>query len=166
MTGGMNNTFKFISLTLSVYLDYALGHSIYNTNARCFQTSMGNCNWNQSTMPRIHGRPATTIRADSNDADSASTLLRISNINVQKADYLCLRRDISYDLPLRWIASQSGRRPFPCRATRSYWTGVRVFRPNPPRSAMTACTALQFERHFVQQLYSTRKVLFGLKATF
>ena len=29
-TGGMNNTFKYRNLSLSVYVDYALGHSVYN----------------------------------------------------------------------------------------------------------------------------------------
>ena len=29
-TGGMSNTFKYRNLSLSVYVDYALGHSVYN----------------------------------------------------------------------------------------------------------------------------------------
>ena len=99
----MNNSFKFKNLTLSVYLDYALGHSIYNYQyTRCFQTSMGNCNWNliydandcwqkpgdktDVPMLEVGGSYATT----SNSLIDAS-YFAIKNITV------------GYTLPKRWL---------------------------------------------------------------
>lgn len=85
-TGGMNNTFKFKNLTLSVYLDYALGHSIYNYQyTRCFQTSMGNCNWNLvydalNTWQKP-GDDTKFARLTPNDADGATATTRAFRIS-------------------------------------------------------------------------------------
>ncbi|MFQ7387246.1 MAG: SusC/RagA family TonB-linked outer membrane protein [Alistipes sp.] len=163
-TGGMNNTFKYRNLSLSVYVDYALGHSVYNyMYTRGLQTSMGNCNWNliydANDCWQKPGDNTKLARLSANDADGGNkNYSRISDINVQKGDYLCLRDvTLSYSFPKRWIGklglgnltvSVSGN-------TLCYWTGVRVFRPNPPRSAARRhVQRYQFERHFVQQLSS------------
>ncbi|MCD8276231.1 MAG: TonB-dependent receptor [Alistipes sp.] len=176
-TGGMNNTFKFKNLTLSVYLDYALGHSIYNYQyTRCFQTSMGNCNWNLiydalNTWQKP-GDDTKFARLTPNDADGGNrNYSRISNINVQKADYLCLRDvTLSYDLPLRWIRKVGlGRLTVSVSGnTLCYWTGVKGISPESASVgsstgmySVTSSSSTSFNNY-----PPTRKVLFGLKATF
>lgn len=176
-TGGMNNTFKFKNLALSVYLDYALGHSIYNYQyTRCFQTSMGNCNWNLvydalNTWQKP-GDDTKFARLTPNDADGGNrNYSRISNINVQKADYLCLRDvTLSYDLPLRWIRKVGlGRLTVSVSGnTLCYWTGVKGISPESASVgsstgmySVTSSSATSFNNY-----PPTRKVLFGLKATF
>ena len=176
-TGGMNNTFKFKNLTLSVYLDYALGHSIYNYQyTRCFQTSMGNCNWNLvydalNTWQKP-GDDTKFARLTPNDADGGNrNYSRISNINVQKADYLCLRDvTLSYDLPLRWIRKVGlGRLTVSVSGnTLCYWTGVKGISPESASVgsstgmySVTSSSATSFNNY-----PPTGKVLFGLKATF
>ena len=108
-TGGMNNTFKYKNLTLSVYVDYAIGHSIYNyMKTRFFQNTLGNSNSNVDKMVyecwTAPGCDYKYARFFPNDADFGNrNFSRASDFNVEKADYLCLR-DVSlyYDLPSAW----------------------------------------------------------------
>lgn len=109
-TGGLNNTFKYKNLTLSVYVDYAIGHSIYNyMKTRFFQNTLGNSNSNVDKMVydcwTAPGCDYKYARFFPNDADFGNrNFSRASEFNVEKADYLCLR-DVSlfYDLPTKWI---------------------------------------------------------------
>ena len=109
--GGINNTFKYKNLSLSVYLDYALGHSIYNYfKSRVFQNGMGSNNANLDKMVydcwRYPGdTEAKYARFYANDPDYGNrNFSRISDFNVEKADYLCIRDvTLAYDLPVRWI---------------------------------------------------------------
>ena len=109
--GGLGNTIRFKRLTLNVYMDYALGHSIYNyMKSRMFQNNFGNCNANVDKMVydcwRYPGDPnAKYARFFPNDPDFGNrNFSRCSDFNVEKADYLCLR-DVSlmYDLPDKWV---------------------------------------------------------------
>ncbi len=178
-TGGMNNTFKYRNLSLSVYVDYALGHSIYNYQyTRCFQTSMGNCNWNliydANDCWQKPGDNTKFARLTPNDADGGNrNYSRISNINVQKADYLCLRDvTLSYSFPKRWIGklglgnltvSVSGN-------TLVYWTKVKGVSPESAVAASGSSTGMYSVVNTSSADYSiyppTRKVMFSLKATF
>jgi hypothetical protein len=110
-TGGINNTFNYKRLTLQVYMDYAIGHSVYNyMKSRFFQNTLGNSNSNLDKMVYDTWRhpgdsDAKYARFFPNDPDFGNrNFSRISNFNVEKADYLCLR-DVSlfYDLPDRWV---------------------------------------------------------------
>ena len=176
-TGGLNNTFKYKNLSLSIYLDYAIGHSIYNYQfTRCFQTSMGNCNWNLAydalNAWQQPGDDTKYARLTPNDADGGNrNYSRASNINVQKGDYLCLRDvTLSYDLPQRWFRkiglskltlSISGN-------TLCYWTAVKGISPESGSAGtgtgmytVTNTSATNFS------IYPpTRKIMFGIKATF
>ena len=105
--GGINNTFNWKRFTLNVYLDYALGHSIYNyMKTRMLQNTLGNSNANIDVTLfnqtwRYPGDDAKVARFFPNDADFGSrNYSRASDFNVERADYLCLR-DVSlyYDLP-------------------------------------------------------------------
>lgn len=115
-TGGINNTFRWKRLTFNVYMDFALGHSIYNyMTSRFLQNTLGNSNSNVD-IDLIKGcwrYPGDTgakyARFFPNDADFGNrNYSRISNFNVEKADYLCLR-DVSifYDLPEKWAKAMS-----------------------------------------------------------
>lgn len=110
--GGMNNTFRFRNWTLSIYVDYAIGHSIYNyMKTRFVQNTLGNCNSNVDKMVydcwRYPGDAnAKYARFFPNDADFGNrNFSRASDFNVERADYLCLR-DVSlyYDLPEKWTS--------------------------------------------------------------
>ena len=133
-TGGISNTFRYKRLTLSVYLDYALGHSIYNyMKSRMIQNTMGQ--GNSSIASYVYDcwkYPGDTgakyARYFPNDADYGnSNWGRASDFNVEKADYLCLR-DVSlyYDLPERWVRKLHMKKltvGITCN-TIAYWTGV------------------------------------------
>lgn len=108
-TGGLNNTFKYKNITLNVYVDYAIGHSIYNyMKTRFFQNTLGNSNSNLDKMVydcwTAPGSDYKYARFFPNDADFGNrNFSRASDFNVERADYLCLR-DVSiyYDLPSKW----------------------------------------------------------------
>lgn len=109
--GGISNTFRYKRLSLHVYFDYALGHSIYNyMKTRMIQHTMG---MSQSALAsyakdcwKYPGDPdAKYARYFPNDADYGNANWgRASDFNVENASYLCLR-DVSlyYDLPDRWV---------------------------------------------------------------
>ena len=109
--GGLENTFTYKNISLSIYLDYALGHSIYNyMKSRVFQNGMGSNNANIDKMVydcwRYPGdTEAKYARFYANDPDYGNrNFSRVSNFNVERADYLCIRDvTLSYDLPSRWI---------------------------------------------------------------
>lgn len=109
--GGLNNTFRWKNLSVSIYLDYALGHSIYNyMKSRFFQNTLGNSNSNLDKMvydcwTSPNDTDAKYARFFPNDADFGNrNFSRASDFNVERADYLCLR-DVSvyYDLPQKWM---------------------------------------------------------------
>lgn len=176
-TGGMNNTFKYKNLSLSIYVDYALGHSIYNYQfTRGLQTSMGNCNWNLDYAAldtwRQPGDKTKYARLTPNDADGGNrNYSRASNINVQKGDYLCLRDiTLSYDLPARWIKKLGmGKLTLTVSGnTLCYWTAVKGI--SPESGSVGTGTGMYTSTNTSGTSFNlyppTRKVLFGIKATF
>ncbi len=178
-TGGMNNTFAWKDLSLSIYVDYALGHSIYNyMYTRNLQTSMGDCNWNLSydawdTWSKP-GDKTNLARLSPNDADGGNkNFSRASNISVQKGDYLCLRDvTLAYNLPDRWMKkigvggitlSVSGN-------TLGYLTKVKGISPesgvNSAGSDAGMYTAVNTGGNGYSIYPPTRKIIFGLKVRF
>ena len=112
-TGGINNSFSFYRFRVNVYLDFALGHSIYNyMKSRFIQNTLGYSNSNVD-VDLVNGcwrypgdTEAKHARFFPNDADYGNrNFSRASTFNVERADYLCIR-DISlyYDLPDKWAA--------------------------------------------------------------
>ncbi len=133
-TGGISNTFRYKRLTLSVYIDYALGHSIYNyMKSRMIQNTIGASN---SSIARYvydcwkypGDTNAKYARYFPNDGDYGNANWgRCSDFNVERADYLCLR-DVSlfYDLPDAWVRKMHMKKVtvgITCN-TIAYWTGV------------------------------------------
>lgn len=132
--GGIMNTFKYRNLSLSVYLDYALGHSIFNyMKSRFFSNTLGNSNSNLDKMVydcwRYPGdSDAKYARFFPNDPDYGNrNFARISDFSVEKADYLCLR-DVSiyYDFPQKWMKNLWIKKLTVgvTGNTLYYWTGV------------------------------------------
>lgn len=110
--GGINNTFRFKGLTVSIYFDYAIGHSISNyMKSRFITNTFANCNANvdkdiaAGTWRFPGDAQAKAARFFPNDSDFGNkNFSRTSDFNVERADYLCLRDvSISYDLPQKWV---------------------------------------------------------------
>ncbi len=111
-TGGINNTITWKRLTFNIYMDFALGHSIYNyMKTRMIQNTLGNCNSNIDVdlvagCWRYPGdKNAKYARFFPNDADFGNrNFSRCSDFNVEDASFLCIR-DVSvyYDLPDKWV---------------------------------------------------------------
>lgn len=108
-TGGFSNTFRYKNLTLNVYLDWALGHSISNNvlqrqmcnffaNNTSLPTEILDC-WDPESGQSIGD--AKYARFSGNDSDDLNKNFRpASNVFTTKGDYLCIR-DISlqYSIP-------------------------------------------------------------------
>ncbi|MBQ5854816.1 MAG: TonB-dependent receptor [Alistipes sp.] len=177
-TGGLGNTFKYKNLSLHIYVDYAIGHSIYNyMKSRMFQNTLGNSNSNLDKMVYDcwtapgEGKYA---RFFPNDADFGNrNFSRASDFNVERADYLCLR-DVSlfYDLPQKWT-KKVGIKKVTVGVTGNtlcYWTGLSGA-INPETGIATDADAGMYSS--VNNGSSNgsiappaRKVLFNVKLTF
>lgn len=111
--GGINNTVRWKNLTFNIYLDYAIGHSIYNyMKTRMMCNTLGSSLGGNSNLDKMvydtwkhPGDNAKYARFFPNDADGGSrNYCRASEFNVEKGDYLCIRDvSISYNLPKRWL---------------------------------------------------------------
>ena len=130
-TGGFSNTFRYKGLSLNVYLDWAIGHTIRHAQmARQFiNTFTGNTALNAGVLDTWSPQnpDAKYARFFPNDSDWGNRNWRQSNFMVEKADYLCLR-DVSlyYDLPEHWLR-KIGIRKVTVGVTGNtlcYWTGV------------------------------------------
>lgn len=110
-TGGIGNTFKYGNLSLRVYLDFAIGHSIINgMKSHLLKNTMGDCNSMLGSLvydcwTHEGDTDAKYARFTPNDSDWGNRNWRgVSSFMVERGDFLCIR-DISldYDLPERWI---------------------------------------------------------------
>jgi TonB-linked SusC/RagA family outer membrane protein len=104
-TGGLNNTFTYKNLSLTIYLDWALGHSIYNEQEeRYFMNTFAN---NSTLLNEVKkcwkkvGDNTKYARFTANDADDGNrNFSRTSNIFNYKGDYLCIREiSLQYNFP-------------------------------------------------------------------
>ena len=110
-TGGINNTFKYKRVTLGIYLDYAIGHSIVNgQKTQMLKSGMGDCNQILGRMVydcwEYPGDPtAKYARWTPNDSDWSNRNWRaVSSFMTERADYLCIRDvTLSYDLSEKWL---------------------------------------------------------------
>lgn len=116
-TGGFGNTFTYKNLSLNIYFDWALGHSINNRNFTWYMADV----WRNGSLPvqvldsydpESGGDASQAKYATWTPADSNKNYHRdCSSVSVQKADYLCLREvSLSYTLrspKLRKVGIQS-----------------------------------------------------------
>ena len=118
VTGGFGNTFTFGRLSLNVYLDYALGHSIINgMKSHLLKNTMGDCNSMLGSLvydcwTHEGDTDAKYARYTPNDSDWGNRNWRgVSSFMVERADYLCIRDvTLSYDLPEKWTATAGMKR--------------------------------------------------------
>ncbi len=177
--GGLNNTFTFKNWTLSIYLDYALGHSIDNYMlARFMQNSFGTYTANMDkTVYQCWQKPGDDTkyaRFTPNDADYGNkNFSRDSDITIQKADYLCLR-DISltYAFPQKWT-KKLGIQQLQLGVsgnTLYYFTGISGS-TSPETTISGESDSSQYSASYagsanVSIAAPARKVLFNVKITF
>lgn len=183
-TGGLNNTFTYKRLSLSIYLDYALGHSIVNgQKTQMLKNTMGDCNSTLGTLVYDTWKyPGDTdakyARYTPNDSDWGNRNWRAnSDFMVEKGDYLCIRDvSLSYDLPEKWLkpahikklsVGVSGN-------TLYYFTGV-TGAVSPETGMGSASGASMYSAVSTNNSSSddrgnlmppTRKIIFNLKLTF
>ncbi len=112
VTGGFGNTFQYKNLSLYVYMDWALGHSISNN---FLQRQMCNFFANNTSLPTEIAKcwdpeegqdvaDAKYARFGGNDSDDLNKNFRpASNVFTTKGDYLCLR-----DVTLSYALSTPG----------------------------------------------------------
>ena len=179
-TGGINNTFRYKKLTFNVYLDYALGHSIYNyMKTRMLQNTIANSN---SAIGRYvydcwqypGDTDAKFARYFPNDADYGNgNYGRCSDFNVERADYLCIRDvSIMYDLPEKFTSKLHMKKLTVGVSgnTLHYFTGV-TGGINPETgigsgSGDSMYSAVSTGDSSGNIFPATRKILFNLKLTF
>jgi len=109
-TGGLNNSFSYKNFSLSLFLDWALGHSINNnTEMRYFMNTFAN---NYTLIDEVKqtwkqpGDNTKYARFTANDPDDGNAnFSRTSNIFNYKGDYLCIREvTFQYVLPTQFIS--------------------------------------------------------------
>ena len=107
-TGGFGNRLSYKKLSLYIYVDWALGHSINNRNFTWYMSDL----WQNSSLPVQvwetynpgYGVDISNAKyALWSPADSNKNYHRdVSSVSVQKGDYLCLREiSLSYTLTHR-----------------------------------------------------------------
>lgn len=177
--GGINNTFRYKRLSLSIYFDYAIGHTIYNyqKTGKFQNTNFANSNITRDVYNcwRYPGDPnAKYARFTVNDPDWGNrNFSRGSNFNYEKADYLCLR-DVAlwYDLPAKFVnrLKMKAVKIGVTGNTLHYFTGV-TGAINPETGMGTGSSASMYSivnnsDSDGNMMPATRRVLFNIKVTF
>ena len=173
-TGGIGNAFRYRNWSLNIYMDYALGHSIQNEmQMRYFMATMGNCNWNLvNDVKQCWSQPGDKTkyaRFTANDPDWGNrNFSRMSDVFVEKGDYLCIRDiSLSYKLPVRWT-SRLGMKDVTLTVsgnTLYYWTAVHGVSPEAATTGGLYNSASTYATGF-SPYPPARKILFSAKFTF
>lgn len=104
-TGGLNNAFSYKRLTLNLFVDWALGHSInHNAYMRYFMNTFAN---NYALVDEVNqtwkqeGDDTKYARFTANDPDAGnSNFSRTSDVFNYKGDYLAIREvSLQYQVP-------------------------------------------------------------------
>lgn len=109
VTGSIGNTFTYKSWSLSVYLDYALGHSIYDESfSRYFYATFSTNYALAKDVEKCWKQPGDVTRYAKFWANDSGTgqgnFNRVSNVFTYKGDYLCIRDiALSYRFPKKWM---------------------------------------------------------------
>lgn len=111
-TGGFNNTFRYKNLSLNVYLDWAIGHTIRHAQmARQFiNTFSGNTALNAGVLDTWtpENPDAKYARFYSGGENVSANFKNDSDVFAFKGDYLCVREvSLAWDLP-RKVVSKLG----------------------------------------------------------
>lgn len=109
-TGGLSNNFSYKNFSLSIFLDWALGHSINNnTEMRYFMNTFAN---NYTLIDEVKqcwtqpGDNTKYARFTANDPDDGNAnFSRTSDVFNYKGDYLCIREvSLQYSVPTQVIS--------------------------------------------------------------
>lgn len=110
-TGGLTNTFTYKNFSLRIYLDWAIGHTLIDTDFKyhMMSTFSGNTNLAREALSawKQPGDAANTkwARIAAHDSNENWNYRRDSDVITFKGDYLCIR-DVSlgYTLPKSFAA--------------------------------------------------------------
>ncbi|MDP4710657.1 MAG: TonB-dependent receptor [Saprospiraceae bacterium] len=123
-TGGIQNTFRYKGLSLTVRMDFALGHTIYHeSRARFNGQYQGDIGILQETTRawQNQGDQTDFPRYMWADQLAQNNSFRGSTFFHEKGDYLALREvTLSYNLPQRLL------KPLRIPAARTYFTGTNL----------------------------------------
>lgn len=109
ITGGISNTFRYKALSLNIYLDYAVGHSINDTSYQRYFFATFSCNYALAEAVKDCWKQTGDVtryaKFWANDSGAGQdNYNRDSNVFTYKGDYLCLRElSLSYSLPEKWL---------------------------------------------------------------
>ena len=165
-TGGIGNTFIYKNLSLNVFLDYQMGSSIQNTQyMRFFMGTFGysyNLHEDVKKAWQQPGDDTKFAKFFANDPDLGNgNYSRASNIFTQKADYLCLRDvTLSYNFSKEWLRATKiqNLNIYLQAGNLYYFTQVEGVSPE-------NTVADNYSTDY-SPYPATRRLVFGLKATF
>ena len=108
-TGGFSNTFRYKGLSLNVYLDWAIGHTIRHAQmARQFiNTFTGNTALNAGVLDTWSPQnpDAKYARFYSGGESVSANFKNDSDVFAFKGDYLCIRElSLAWDLPKKFVS--------------------------------------------------------------
>jgi TonB-linked SusC/RagA family outer membrane protein len=107
--GGLNNTMSYNNFTLSVLLNFATGHKLYNTARNLFARGVP---WVQNFSEVADfwtpENPSNEIPRPSQGGNTTSLVTMVSTRFLEDADFLKVKNvKISYDLPSRLLEGKS-----------------------------------------------------------
>lgn len=165
-TGGVNNSLSYKNVSFSIFLDWALGHSINNNSEmRYFMNTFAN---NYTLIDEVKqtwkqpGDKTKYARFTANDPDDGnSNFSRTSNIFNYKGDYLCIREvTFQYSLPTK-VSAKLGMQNLAFTLSGNnlhYFTAVNGVSPEVGASTTYSGSYYNYP--------PIRKYAIGLKATF
>lgn len=108
-TGGFGNTITWKSLTFNLYLDWALGHSIFDQTEATYMinTFTGNTTLSSKVKECWTGPGDTDAKYAKFQimGNKQSANFRDSDVFTYKGDYLCIREvSIAYQFPEKWVS--------------------------------------------------------------
>jgi TonB-linked SusC/RagA family outer membrane protein len=104
INGGINNTIKLGPFTFNLYMDYAIGHSIYDESLGRYFYATFSCNYALSEYVKDCWKKAGDVtryaKFWANDSGAGQdNFNRMSNIFTYRGDYLCFRElSVKYDV--------------------------------------------------------------------
>ncbi|MCK4678959.1 MAG: TonB-dependent receptor [Bacteroidales bacterium] len=166
-TGGMANNFKYKNLSLNLYLDWALGHSVMDQgHMRYFMLTHGyNCALSEEVYDTWtpENPDANYARLVANDpGDNSGNLRRKSDKYNDKADYLCIREvTLNYDVPGRFIDRLGIQKlnVYVAGNNLHYFTALKYISPEPGASSTYSSSGYA-------NYPPIRRYSIGLKVTF
>jgi len=105
VTGSIGNSIRWKDFTFNLYMDYAIGHSIYDESLGRYFYATFSCNYALSSYVRdCWKKPGDVTRYAkfwANDSGAGQdNFNRMSNIFTYRGDYLCIRElSVQYSIP-------------------------------------------------------------------